>query len=250
MKIYSFFLFASLVFLSCHNQKYSNLRIKRELDNKYFGNIHVLTSANIFSLRTKSSYWEDIHDSIPNGETTVSVFSLLTPNIYQKIDLKKDTSVSITDHLYSQFYKGNKESLIKLNSIADTIYIGQIVAGCSSRSSEKMALFKKENKLHVEFEKDFGLFTHKLTVMRDTLYELYLKKFLIESAKLFKEPDENYNFSTTVKATFIRIGNVIYELPDVNNWDVFNNLKTNLGINPGHLIDPELRYLRKIAAMN
>ncbi|MFT3844958.1 MAG: hypothetical protein QM725_07900 [Lacibacter sp.] len=171
-------------------------------------------------------------DSLKNGKVQISIYSLLTDNYENTIDLNKDTLIVFDTTLYHKLKKTNNINQFKAltRNMKDTIFIGQKVVGCFGGEIEKAKIYKtKENKYVIEYSNS----KNQSSTFIDNSFERHFEEFLEKSKALFPDKANWLTFahlSTTHIDTYIRQGNYVLEFPDLYDWKGYDNFKNQLGI--------------------
>jgi len=226
MKSY-IYIFLIVLLGSCKHKEFSTVKISAN-DTDYLFEVP-RSKGKLFELpEYNDGFYE--YKNIPNGRNTFVSFSLLAEDIEKTFDLQDDLTLNMQE-LYPRFTKSDDPNLGNINSIEDTIYIGRYVSGCYVQLSEKLVLLKKDDKIHIAY---FRLNNHwanyKYSLVKDTLYNLYFRRFMFECRQQYGAPLEKILNSTTSHKMYIRKGNKYYEIPDVTDWTGFNNLLKDLGV--------------------
>lgn len=248
MRKYLYILAIIYLLSSCEDAKFPNASISisnvsistSEYDHNLFDPPILIESDNYLLYQPIFQDGKYKMDSIPNGTKKFSVFSLLTGDIEKSINLQTDTLISFDAEAYPNFTRAKDFMMVNIKTLDDTVFVGQNITGCFNHHLEKLVLYTKNNKLHVEYYStepyQFGLRELQMQMFeKDTLYKLYFKKFIYECKRLYQNRTKNYTISTTSVSTYIRQGEFYYELPDIHEWTGFMTLKTDLGIRPFEL---------------
>ena len=176
-----------------------------------------------------------VFDSLRNGKIDLFIFSLLTNDIEQKINLQKDTTIYFDTTLYSNFKtKRNLNGFMNfLDKKIDTLFIGQKVIGCYGGSIEKIIICKSIDGYNITYKESYNNGKIQNLSISDTLFNRHYFHFLKESKKFFPEKNGDltfFNLSTTHINTYIRQGSDILEFPDLYDWKGYEHFKKDLGI--------------------
>jgi hypothetical protein len=227
-----------LLFLFACNQ---TLGKKQKSNLKIAINANYTKYLNYPAIQTKLSdsiYYDSIHnqtifnfDSLRKGEINVFIFSLLTKDIEQKIDLEKDTTIYFDTTFFFNLKntKSIKDFRTLTSNSSDTIYIGQKVVGCFGGAIEKIEIYKSYKGYNIHYSG----FNKQNIEISDSLFNRFYSHFLNESKKLFPDKIGGLTFihlSTTHIDTYLRQGNNILEFPDLYGWEGYVNFKKDIGI--------------------
>lgn len=171
-------------------------------------------------------------DSLSNGEIEVSVFSMLTDNFEERVELEKDTIITFDAAIYSRFNKVNTaEEFFQLSpNLSDTIYLGQKIVGCFGGEIEKIKISKqRDNNFRIEYS-NAG---NQKFIFFDRLFQKHFQDFIAQARAFFPKTENGFtitNLSTTRFDRYIRNGNNILKLPDFSDWKGYDDFKIRIGI--------------------
>jgi hypothetical protein len=232
-------------FCSCNNTNRKN----KVIAEKYFS-LRVATNANLIEyldypeisspIRDQIIYDSVSHKTISifngvrSGPISVSIFSLLTNSFKKIVDLQNDTVISFDSTLYSNFTTGNVKDLLSLpGSKADTFFIGQKMIGCFGGHAEKMVIIKVDQGYEISYSRNGSNFLNEKKIAADSLFNKHFRDYIFGFRKFLSNKSDTVNillFSTTRYHTYIRNGNTIYQLPEIDYNEAYSEFKKNTGI--------------------
>jgi hypothetical protein len=178
------------------------------------------------------------YNRVNNGSVPVSIFSILTDGVTSNLYLQKDTSISFDSSQYAGFTIIERaDKSISSNLGADTIYVGQKINGCFAESAEKIVIYKAGDKYRISYEAIYSGFDSytacDLTMARNPFDQAF-EKFVRNSKQIIhrhgKYTEIVVSGSTNITDTYIRVGNIIYELPEVEGSEAYNEFRKAIGI--------------------
>ncbi len=176
-----------------------------------------------------------VFNSLHKGKTAVRIFSLLTEDYQNTIELQSDSIISFDTTFYSNFTIGDPKYFLNLaSSNTNKIFIGQNVSGCFGGYYEKIVIQKDDKFYYVNYRRNNSPELNYKTIIADSLFNRHYNLFISKANKLFPTKFDGWiveNLSTTSIDTYIRVGNIIYELPDIYDWKGYEEFKKSIGIN-------------------
>jgi hypothetical protein len=216
----------------------NNLKLEIRVNGNYW---KYLDRPNVLLEREDSIAYDSISnqtscffDSLRNKKTILSIFSILAADFEKIVDLQKDTVITFDTTEYAKFAVGNAKDLLKSETkMADTFYIGQKVTACFGGSTEKIKFTKMGTEYEVDYRRNNDTGLNAKFLISDLIFNKAFKQFLVGCKKIMSDNFNGENilhFSTTQFNTYIRNGNVIYELPDFYDWQGYNVFKKGIGL--------------------
>jgi hypothetical protein len=173
-------------------------------------------------------------DTLQNSKVKINIFSLLTNDFEKEFRLLTDTTIYFDTTQYAGFKLGDPKTFLSLKEAdADTLFIGQKMRGCFAGSTEKIIITRLTNVRQIIYRENYNTAADYSINIPDSAFSKSFRKFIINTQKRFQASSDGWsglNSSTTRYSTFIRKGAIIYEIPDFNDWEDYDNFKRAIGI--------------------
>jgi|GEM_PF-6383134 len=183
---------------------------------------------------SKQLQFVSIFDSVPKGDETITIFSLLTNDYYKTINIEHDTSIFFDTLLYSSFKFGNVKDLFNLNTkVVDTFFIGQKSSGYLGSYAEKMKIFKVDSTYMVCISNNNDISETEIHSINEEVFNIAFLTFIKECNKLTNKKINIINPEAVIIATlntntYIRLDDYIYVLPQNFYWEGYRVFKESI----------------------